>query len=192
MVGEIVEKIVAAWESFVLFWTDRSGDNIPVDTPEIPFAVLQIIAASFKSFAHGANDVANSVGPLAAIIAVYRDALDEGIVIDWYILFGAGIAIVLGLSTFGYRVMETIGKKIAKVTPSKGYTIELGSTISVLLASRLGLPVSTTHASVGSVVFVGLHEGTKGVDWGLVLNVILSWFITIPVPAFISAALYVW
>lgn len=129
---------------------------------------LQVLTACADSFAHGANDVANSVGPLAAIWEIYRHqkAGKEANTPAW-ILFVGGFGIVVGLATYGYNIIRAIGVKMCKITPSRGYCIELGSAIVVVTGSYLGLPLSTTHCQVGSTVAVGALEGRKGVLSGL-------------------------
>lgn len=155
------------------------------------FAFLQILTACFGSFAHGANDVANAIGPFAVIISVYQTgSIDQESPIPWWVLAGGGAGIVLGLATWGYKVMATIGENLCKVTPSRGFNIELASAFTVLTGSKIGIPLSTTHCQVGGVVGVGLTEGRNAVNWLLVLQVFGGWVITLPVAAGVSAVLY--
>jgi len=155
------------------------------------FAFLQILTACFGSFAHGANDVANAIGPFAVIISVYQTgSIDQESPIPWWVLAGGGAGIVLGLATWGYKVMATIGENLAKVTPSRGFNIELASAFTVLTGSKIGIPLSTTHCQVGGVVGVGLTEGRNAVNWMLVLQVFGGWVITLPVAAGVSAVIY--
>ncbi|XP_016987639.1 sodium-dependent phosphate transporter 1-A [Drosophila rhopaloa] len=190
------------------------------ETQEISmlFSFLQILTATFGSFAHGGNDVSNAIGPLIALYMIYR----EGSVMQQaespiYILIYGGVGISVGLWLWGRRVIETIGNDLTKITSSTGFTIEVGAAITVLLASKIGLPISTTHCKVGSVVFVGhvSAAGRKGsqtkdqdqaginkdgqnndaptedgsVDWHLFRNIAYAWIVTVPVTAVLSAGM---
>jgi PiT family inorganic phosphate transporter len=148
------------------------------------FAVLQILTACAVAFAHGSNDVANAVGPLAAVISVEQgfEVAGGAPVAPWMLMVG-GIGIVLGLATWGYRVMETIGRKITELTPSRGFAAELAAALTIVLASRLGIPVSTTHILVGSVLGVGLARGIGALDLRVVGRIVVSWVATLPLAA---------
>eukprot|EP01090_Pellita_catalonica_P022844 TRINITY_DN9038_c0_g1_i1.p1 TRINITY_DN9038_c0_g1~~TRINITY_DN9038_c0_g1_i1.p1 ORF type:complete len:469 (+),score=49.32 TRINITY_DN9038_c0_g1_i1:65-1471(+) len=157
------------------------------------FSFLQILTAIFGSFAHGANDVANSIAPFAVIATVY---LQDGDVsqdddVQWWILVIGGIGIVIGLSMWGYRVMETIGSSLTKMTPSRGFHVDIGAALMVLIASGLGLPISSSYCKVGSVVAIGFTDGAKAVNWSLFTNIILSWIVTLPFASLVSAGLYI-
>jgi PiT family inorganic phosphate transporter len=151
------------------------------------FAVLVIMTASSVAFAHGSNDVANAIGPLAAIISVEQglDLASKAPVAPWMLVVG-GIGIVIGLATLGYRVIETIGKKITELTPSRAFAAELAAATTIVLASRLGIPVSTTHILVGSVLGVGLARGISALDSRVVGKILMSWVATLPVAAALS------
>ena len=155
------------------------------------FTYLQIITAVFNSFAHGANDVANSIGPLAACITIYEtgDVMQDAKVPAWVLVLG-GVGIVVGLICLGYKIMASLGVNMAKVTPSRGFTIEIGSAIIVLFGSAIGLPLSTTHCKVGSTVGVGLVEGKNGVNWKLLYSVFAGWIFTILICAVATGALF--
>ena len=148
------------------------------------FAYLQILSAAFVAFAHGANDVANAVGPLAAIVTVLKTGLVslKAPVPPWTLILG-GLGIVIGLATWGWRVMLTIGKKITELTPSRGFSAEFSAALTILLASKLGLPISTTHTLVGAVLGVGMARGFTTLDVRVIRNIAISWIITIPVGA---------
>jgi len=155
------------------------------------FSFLQILTAAFGSFAHGGNDVSNAIGPLIALYLVYQ----EGIVDTktqtpiWLLVYG-GVGISLGLWVWGRRVIKTMGEDLTQITPSSGFTIEIGAALTVLVASKIGIPISTTHCKVGSVVFVGYLRSTReGVDWSLFRNIIFAWVVTVPVSAGLSALL---
>ncbi len=152
---------------------------------------LQIFTSCFSSFAHGSNDVANAVAPLATIFSIYQynEVREETIVPIWVLVLG-GAGIVLGLATWGYKIIDRIGRELTKVSPSRGFIIELSAAITVIIASRTELPVSTTHCQVGSVVGCGISGGKANVQWGLLKGILWSWFITVPVTGFLSAALF--
>lgn len=153
-------------------------------TVERIFAFLQILSASFVAFAHGANDVANAVGPLAAVIATLKSGVVdlESTVPVWVLGLG-GVGIVFGLATWGWRVMATIGKKITELTPTRGFAAEFAAATTIVLASKLGLPISTTHTLVGAVIGVGLARGIGALNLQVVVTIIISWIITIPIGA---------
>lgn len=155
------------------------------------FIFLQIITACFMAFGHGSNDVANAIGPLAAIINVVqgRAVLAESSVSIYLLLLG-GAAIVLGLATWGWRVIETVGKKITQLTPSRGFAAGFGSCLTVLLASKMGLPISTTHVVVGAVLGVGFARGIGAINLGTIRDIALTWIITIPVGAILSVIFF--
>ena len=122
-----------------------------------------------SSFAHGANDVANAIGPLAAIVSIYETgSISEKSVVPIWILVIGGVGIVLGLSTWGYKIIERIGEDLTKITPTRGFSIELGGTTTIIIASRLSIPVSTTHCQIGSTVGCALVNGRKSIDWKLI------------------------
>jgi len=152
---------------------------------------LQIFTSCFSSFAHGSNDVANAVAPLATIFSIYQynEVMEETEVPIWVLVLG-GAGIVLGLATWGYKIIDRIGRELTKVSPSRGFIIELSAAITVIIASRTELPVSTTHCQVGSVVGCGLSGGKQNVQWKLLKGILWSWFITVPVTGFLSAALF--
>lgn len=155
------------------------------------FSVLQIMTACYMAFAHGANDVANAIGPLSAVATVLHEGvagLGKGV--DLWVLLLGGTGIVAGLATFGWRVMKTIGKDITEISPSRGFSAEFGAATTVLVCSKLGLPVSTTHTLVGAVVGVGLLRGIRSVNVKVVRTVFLSWLITVPCSATVCAILY--
>jgi PiT family inorganic phosphate transporter len=152
------------------------------------FTPMMLFTACSMAFAHGSNDVANGIGPLAAVYSIVSsggEVLQESNMPIWILLLG-GAGIVTGLVTLGYRVMLTVGSKITELTPSRGFCAELAAASTVVLASRTGLPVSTTHILVGSVLGVGLARGIGALDLRVVLNIIISWLVTLPVGAVLS------
>lgn len=154
------------------------------------FTGFVVIIAGFFSLAHGANDVANSVGPFGAVLAAFDGPLKKKSDIPIWVFLGAGAMIVVGLATFGIHVMRTIGNKITTMTPSKAFCVNFASTIVVLIATRAGIPVSTTHASVGAVVGVGMANGVRKVDWKLMGKVFLSWILTLPIVGITAAGIF--
>lgn len=148
------------------------------------FAVLMIFTACAMAFAHGSNDVANAVGPLAAIVSVINSgAVETQTVMPRWILLLGGIGIILGLATYGFKVMGTVGKKITELTPSRGFAAELGAAATVVLASGTGLPISTTHTLVGAVLGVGLARGIAALNLRVVGTIFMSWLVTLPAGA---------
>ncbi|XP_063311858.1 sodium-dependent phosphate transporter 2 isoform X1 [Pelobates fuscus] len=153
------------------------------------FHFLQILTACFGSFAHGGNDVSNAIGPLVALWLIYQQGgvMQDATTPVWLLLYG-GVGICAGLWVWGRRVIQTMGKDLTPITPSSGFTIELASAFTVVVASNIGLPISTTHCKVGSVVSVGWIRSRKAVDWHLFRNIFLAWFVTVPVAGLFSAA----
>jgi len=154
------------------------------------FRPLNILTAAFESFAHGANDVANAIGPFNAVIAAYNEPLAKKTDMPLWILGVGGFGIVIGLHTYGINVMRTLGRDITYVTPARAFCIELGATFTILLATNMGMPVSTTHASVGAVIGIGLVDNWRAVKWNTMGKVFTSWIITLPIAAFVTAALF--
>ncbi len=158
---------------------------------EALFRHLQIITACTVAFAHGANDVANAVGPLAAVVAVIQTGqILPSVEVPIWVLALGGAGIVVGLATFGYRVIETVGQKITEMNPSRGFSAEFGGAITVLLASRLGLPVSTTHVIVGSVIGVGMARGMAALDLRVIREIFITWIVTVPAAGVLSIGIF--
>lgn len=155
------------------------------------FGYLQIMSACLMAFAHGANDVANAIGPLSASIAVITTGMIQPStnVPAWALALG-GCGIVVGLATWGWRVIETIGKKITELTPTRGFAAEFGAAATILFASRLGLPISTTHTLVGSVIGVGLARGIGALNLAMTRDIVLSWIVTVPISALITVLFF--
>ena len=152
------------------------------------FTPMMLFTACSMAFAHGSNDVANGIGPLAAVYSIISsggEVMQSSALPIWILLLGGG-GIVLGLITLGYRVMMTVGKKITELSPSRGFCAELAAATTVVIASRTGLPVSTTHILVGSVLGVGLARGVGALDLRVVLNIIISWLVTLPAGALMA------
>lgn len=155
------------------------------------FAPLVVFTSCCVAFSHGANDVANAVGPLAAVVdIVMTNSVELTVQVPFWILLLGGLGIVAGLSTYGYRVMQTVGTRITQLTPSRGVAADLAATTTVLVCSRLKLPVSTTHTLVGAILGVGLARGLGSVDRSVTRNIFGSWLITVPAAAALSALFY--
>jgi PiT family inorganic phosphate transporter len=162
--------------------------SFPLQTEmEKPFVYLQIGSACLMAFAHGANDIANAIGPVAAVFEVLKtQTLESHAPIPSWLLAIGGLGIVLGLATWGWRVIETVGEKITELTPTKGFSAEFGAACTILLASKLGFPVSTTHALVGAVLGVGLTGGIRAIHFSTLKSIAISWVVTIPLCAVLS------
>lgn len=156
------------------------------------FIYFQITTACYVAFAHGANDVANAIGPLAAIVDILNtnQIILEATIPVWLILLGA-FGIVVGLATWGKKVIHTIGERITEITPTRGFAAEFSTALVVLMCSRLGLPVSTSQVLVGSVIGVGLARGIVAVDLKIIKRIFTSWVLTVPVSAATTAVIFI-
>ena len=159
----------------------KADKNFHYANVEKIFAVLMIFTASAMAFAHGSNDVANAVGPMAAVISTAQTGMiaSKSALPGWVLLLG-GIGIVIGLATFGYKVIATVGKKITELTPSRGFAAEIAAAGTVVLASFTGIPISTTHTLVGAILGVGFARGIGAIDMRVVGNIFMSWVVTLP------------
>ena len=168
--------------------SSKQRGDVVFDGVERVFAVLMVFTACAMAFAHGSNDVANAVGPLAAVANIVQSGgeIAAKSSMPWWILLLGGSGIVAGLIMLGYRVIETVGRNITELTPSRGFAAELAAATTVVLASGTGLPISTTHTLVGAVLGVGLARGISAVNARVVGKIILSWIITLPVGAGLS------
>ncbi|CAJ0581441.1 unnamed protein product, partial [Mesorhabditis spiculigera] len=205
-----VEKRVAAWESLEgtktmpaltmpgrpaseeprtgLSWLlPRPGQIEETAVLEL-FKYIQLFTACFAGFAHGANDVSNAIAPLSALWAIWNKGNQEAPVDWWIVLYGVA-AICVGLWLLGHRVIKTVGTEMSEINPASGFTIEFGAAMAALIASKLGLPISTTHCLVGSVVCVGYLRSRENVDWRIFRNIAVSWVVTLPVAGLIGAGI---
>lgn len=156
------------------------------------FTPMMLFTACAMAFAHGSNDVANGIGPLAAVVSIVSsggEVMQKSVMPIWILVVG-GTGIVVGLITMGYKVMLTVGTKITELTPSRGFCAELAAASTVVLASRTGIPVSTTHILVGAVLGVGLARGIGALDLRVVLNIIISWVVTLPAGALMAMVFF--
>ncbi len=182
----ILSPIVGAILAFLLFTIIKITiiDRYNVNRVERVFRYLQILTASYMAFAHGSNDVANATGPMTAALRFLGNEAPT-----WVLLIG-GIGIAVGIATWGWRVIETVGNRITELTPSRGFSAEFATATTVLFASSVGMPISTTHTLVGSVIGVGLAGGLASVDLTILKRIIASWLLTVPVAAGITMAVY--
>ena len=156
------------------------------------FVPMMIFTACAMAFAHGSNDVANGIGPLAAIVSILKSGgeVAQKSELPLWILIMGGTGIVIGLATMGYKVMQTIGTRITQLTPSRGFCATLAAAATVVLASRTGLPVSTTHIAVGAVIGVGLARGVGAIDLRVIGGIVVSWVVTLPVGGILAALFF--
>ena len=156
------------------------------------FTPMMIFTACAMAFAHGSNDVANGIGPLAAVVSIVQSGgeVSQKAALPLWILVLGGTGIVIGLATMGYRVMKTIGSGITQLTPSRGYCATLAAAATVVLASRTGLPVSTTHIAVGAVIGVGLARGVGAIDLRVIGGIVVSWIVTLPIGGALAALIF--
>ncbi|WP_213358142.1 inorganic phosphate transporter [Chlamydiifrater phoenicopteri] len=153
------------------------------------FAYLQIVVAAFMAFAHGSNDVANAIAPLLAVIKIMNPQMYSPLTVSLLMGLG-GLLLIIGLATWGWRVIETVGCKITELTPSRGFSAGFGSSLTIALASALGLPVSTTHVVVGAVLGIGVARGIRAINLNIIKDIIMSWFITVPAGALFSVLFF--
>jgi len=185
----LISAIAALLFTFIFYYFSKAKLKQSVNS-ESQFAYLMIFTSCAVAFAHGSNDVANAIGPLAAINQATNQLLNQPYTLETplWILFLGATGIVIGLATLGYRVMKTIGENIVKLTPSKGFSAQLAAALTVVIASQLDMPVSTTHTLVGAVIGIGLVEGASTINFNSVRTIVLSWVITLPAGALLSIA----
>lgn len=184
-IAGLIGLAVAAFGVYLLSKvTYQEDENNRFASVEKVFAILMIFTACAMAFAHGSNDVANAVGPLAAVVNVIQNGsvAAKSVMPSWILLLG-GVGIVLGLATYGFKVIATVGKKITELTPSRGFAAELGAAGTVVLASGTGLPISTTHTLVGAILGVGLARGIGALNLRVIGTIAMSWVITLPAGA---------
>ena len=191
----MISIIAAVILAYILRNYDFKGEKEGFHGVERIFVWLQVIAAAYVAFAHGANDRSNAIGPMAAVYQVLSNDGQLGAVADvptWLVLLGS-VGIAIGVVTWGWRVMETIGSKITDITPTRGFAATFGAATTVLIFSMpfLAVPVSTTHTLVGAVVGVGLAGGAKAVDFRVFGKIIASWLASLPAAGFGSIVIYV-
>ncbi|HET8551060.1 MAG TPA: anion permease [Gammaproteobacteria bacterium] len=169
----------------------NGGREAQFATIERIFGVLQIVTACSMAFAHGSNDVANAIGPVAAVVSVVRSGVvgQTSSLSLWILILGGG-GIVLGLATFGRKVISTVGEGITALTPSRGFSAEFAAATTIVIGSGIGMPVSTTQTLVGAVLGVGMARGIAAIDLRVVRGILLSWFVTVPAGALLSMLIF--
>ncbi|HHM23947.1 MAG TPA: inorganic phosphate transporter [Bacteroidetes bacterium] len=183
MVGSLVVRFIMRRLS--------QHEKDPIEFVENIFKYLQIMTACYVAFAHGANDVANSVGPLSAIIHILSThTVKMQVEVPLWILMLGGGGIVLGLAIWGYNVIRTVGGKITEITPTRGFSAEFATATTVLVFSKMGLPISTTHTLVGSVIGVGFARGIAALNLRVIRDIIGSWILTLPAAALFTVIIY--
>ena len=190
IIATIVAVIVIILGMFFLRKIQAKKED-DYSTVEGIFRKLQIGTSCYVAFAHGANDVANAIGPVASIIPLAQ-GLDIGSSVEvpiWLLALG-GIGIGIGCMTWGRRVMRTVGNRITNLTNTRGFSVDFGAATTVLIASKLGLPISTSHTVVGAVIGVGLARGLEAIDLSVIKKIIVSWLLTVPIAAGTSAAIF--
>ena len=170
----------------------NTEENHGFSSVERIFSVLMVITACAMAFAHGSNDVANAIGPLAAVVSTveHLGQVAGKSAIAWWILPLGGIGIVVGLATLGHKVMATVGTGITELTPSRGFAAQLATASTVVLASGTGLPISTTQTLVGAVLGVGFARGIAALNLGVVRNIVASWIVTLPAGALLAVIFF--
>ena len=161
------------------------------DTVEKIFRKLQVGTSCYVAFAHGANDVANAIGPVASIIPLAQGlSIGSQVEVPIWLLTLGGIGIGVGCMTWGKRVMKTVGSRITSLTNTRGFSVDFGAATTVLVASKLGLPISTSHTVVGAVIGVGLARGLEAIDLGIIKKIVASWLLTLPIAAGTSIVIF--
>ena len=187
-----VIAIIVSLIGIILFRNVQTESGKDYVTVESIFRKLQIVTSCYVAFSHGANDVANAIGPVAAIVPLASSGeMNPTAQIPFYLLAIGGIGITIGCLTWGRRVMKTVGGKITKLTNTRGFSVDFGAATTVLIASKLGLPVSTSHTVVGAVIGVGLARGLEAVDLSVIRKIIISWMLTLPIAAGTSMAIFI-
>jgi PiT family inorganic phosphate transporter len=189
--GKFLIVLFVGIAAIFLLWSWLRKFTKQVGRVESIFRRLQVMTSGYMALSNGANDVANAIGPVAAVYSIMITGVigSKVSVPVWLLAFG-GIGITVGICTWGHRVMETVGKRITKLSNTRGFTIDFSAATSILLASKLGMPVSTTHAVIGAVVGIGLARGLEAVDLRVIKMIIYSWLLTVPVTALLTIPVY--
>lgn len=183
--------VISSLISWALIMKYASKNSNEYEAVEGIFRRVQVMTSSYVCFSHGANDVANAVGPIALVLTIVQTGNSESIVeVPRYVLFIGGLGIAAGVLAYGYRVMQTLGHNITEINNTRGFSIDFGTATTVLLSSIFGFPISTTHTVVGAVTGVGLARGIEVVNTAILKDILVSWFITVPFSMGVSAILY--
>ncbi len=193
---ELVESLgysaaIALTITIIYFLCIKRKEFKDVHDVEMLFRKIQILTSCYVAISIGANDVANAIGPVAAIYSAVKNwAITQTCTVPSFLLIVGGLGLAVGITTWGYRVIDTVGSKITELNNSRGFTIDFSAATSVLIASKLGMPVSTTHSVIGAVVGVGFARGLEAVDMSVVRKIIASWIFTLPVAALSTIPIY--
>jgi PiT family inorganic phosphate transporter len=197
-ISEIQSVIIAGFSAVIvaiigIFLLRKIESKGPEDyaTVENIFRKLQVGTSCYVAFAHGANDVANAIGPVAAIVPLAKGlSIGTQVEVPYELLALGGIGIAFGCMTWGRRVMQTVGKKITSLTNTRGFSVDFGAATTVLVCSKMGLPISTSHTVVGAVIGVGLARGLEAVDLSVIKKIVVSWVVTLPAAAGTSIGIF--
>ena len=180
----VIAAIIVALLGIVLLRKIQEKGPEDYDTVERIFRKLQVGTSMYVAFAHGANDVANAIGPIASIIPLAQGlSIGDQVEVPIWLLTLGGIGIAVGCMTWGRRVMKTVGTRITSLTNTRGFSVDFGAATTVLVCSKMGLPISTSHTVVGAVIGVGIARGLEAVDLSVIKNIIVSWLLTLPIAA---------
>jgi PiT family inorganic phosphate transporter len=180
------------WGLNQMHFKKKQTPNTELVAIEKIFSILMIFTACAMAFAHGSNDVANAIGPLAAIVGIVHSGgqITASAEVPLWILLLGGLGIILGLSTYGYRIIAIVGSTITQMTPSRGFAAQLACASTVIIASGIGLPISTSHTLVGAIFGVGFARGIGALNLNVIRNIFLSWIITLPAGAILAITYY--
>jgi PiT family inorganic phosphate transporter len=184
-------SVIIFWASRI--WVSRFVKNVEQggQAVEEVFKKIQIGTSCYVAMSQGANDVANAIGPVVAVYSIAKyHALLPKVEIPMFFLALGGLGIATGIMLFGRKVIATVGEKITTLTNTRGFAVDFGTATTVLTASNMGLPVSTTHSAVGGVVGVGLARGFSAVDFGVLMKIVIYWVLTVPIAAFTSILIF--
>jgi PiT family inorganic phosphate transporter len=187
LVVAVISKVVIARIQV----DEKANRRFHYHTVERVFSVLMVVTAAAMAFAHGSNDVANAIGPVAAVVSIAQQGtVDQQSGVPIWILILGGIGIVVGLGTYGRHVIKTVGSNITQLTPSRGFAASIAAAFTIVMASGTGMPISTTHTLIGAILGVGMARGISAINLGVVGRIFLSWGITIPAGAALSVVFF--
>jgi inorganic phosphate transporter, PiT family len=189
----VLAGILFSFVSAILLRNIKGRSSQDYESVELLFRKLQVGTSCFVAFSHGANDVANAIGPVSAVLALSTggDGFSALQVVPPYLLALGGMGIAFGAVTWGHRVMRTVGGRITSLTNTRGFSVDFGAATTVLLASNLGMPISTSHTVVGAVIGVGLARGLVAIDLRVIKKIVYSWLLTVPLAAIFSAIIFI-
>ncbi|MFP4050324.1 MAG: inorganic phosphate transporter, partial [Thermoplasmata archaeon] len=186
----VIGVVVGLLGQFLVVRGIEKNEEDGYEDVENIFSRLQIMTSCFVAFSHGANDVANAIGPLLLVV---KNTIGNNMPFflgNDYLLMMGGLGIAVGISTWGYKVIKTVGFRVTRLTNTRGYSVDFGAATTILAASKLGMPISTSHTVVGAVFGVGLARGVEAIDLSVLKKIVVSWIITVPIAAITSIILY--